>query len=247
MNLSNNTVLVTGGGSGIGLALASRFLKAGSKVIICGRRPQALADAKAQFPELQTIQCDVGIESERVKLAETMMDEQPRMNVLVNNAGIQNRPLSIVEAQNWKSHEAEISINLEAPMHLTMLFAPFLTKQKEAAIINITSGLAFVPIAAMPTYCATKAAMHSFSMSARWQLKDSSVKVFEVAPPGVQTDLGGKGLHDWGVPLDEFADFTMARICEDNLEFGYQFSANGMDAGADERKALFEKMNGAFR
>lgn len=150
--------------------------------------------------------------------------------------------------QSWKSRignptQKEVAINLEAPMHLTMLFAPFLAKQREAAIINVTSGLAFVPIAVMPTYCATKAALHSFTMSTRRQLRETSVKVFEVAPPGVQTDLGGKGLHDWGVPLDEFADFAMSRLAEGVEEFGYQFSATGLEANRKERREIFERMN----
>ena len=243
MELGNNTVLITGGGSGIGYALSTRFLNAGSKVIICGRRPDVLKQVEKDHPGVHAIQCDVGQKSERERLFQEVRKEFPDLNVFVNNAGIQNRPPAITQTQDWSKHEQEISINLEAPMHLSMLFAALLTKQKKAAIINITSGLAFVPIAAMPTYCATKAALHSFTMSIRHQLKKTSVKVYEVAPPGVQTDLGGKGLHDWGVPLDEFADFVMAQLAEDNQEFGYKFSAEGMDGDRAARDKLFDNMN----
>ena len=243
MELSNNTVFITGGASGIGLALATRFLKAGSQVVVCGRRKDVLDEAAKSHPGLQTFQCDVANEKARLEIFEQVTKNFPDLNVLVNNAGIQQRPPSLKKPQNWSAHAQEIAINMAGAMHLSMLFTPVLMKRPVAAIINITSGLAFVPIASMPTYCATKAAMHSFTMSLRWQLKDTSVKVFEVAPPGVNTDLGGKGLHDWGVPVDEFADFAMSQIAKDVDEFGYQFSANGMNAGADERKKMFERMN----
>jgi uncharacterized oxidoreductase len=236
-------VLVTGGSTGIGFALAARFLAAGSRVIICGRREQALAEARSAHPGLQTIQCDISREEERVRLFQTVAREYPRLNVLVNNAGIQNRPPPLTQHQDWSSHAHEISTNLEAAMHLTMLFVPFLMAQKDPAIINVTSGLAFVPMAMMPTYCATKAALHSFTMSTRRQLADTPIKVVEIAPPAVQTDLGGKGLHDFGVPLDEFADYAMDQLRVGKEEFGYQFSEKGMDASGPEIQQMFEAMN----
>jgi len=247
MNLANNTVLITGGATGIGFALAERFLAAGSEVIICGRRQMALDDAYAKQPCLKTIQCDVSVVDERVRLIETIQGEFPRLNILVNNAGIQNRPKPITEPQDWAAHRREIAINLEAPMHLTMLFIPFLLRQPNPAIVNITSGPAFVPMASMPTYCLTKAALHSFTQSVRHQLRETPVQVFEVAPPAVNTDLGGPGLHTFGVPLGEFGDHTMSRLAAGDLEFGYQFSAAGLNAGAEDRKAIFERMNNPAR
>jgi uncharacterized oxidoreductase len=163
--------------------------------------------------------------------------------VLVNNAGIQNRLPSLQQPQDWSRHRTEISTNLEAPMHLSMLLLPHLLKQPDAAILNVTSGLAFVPLAFMPTYCATKAALHSFTLSLRQQLKGSSVQVIEVIPPAVNTDLGGKGLHDDGVPLDQFADHAIAQIEKGSLEFGYQFSEKGRLASRAELDGIFAAMN----
>jgi uncharacterized oxidoreductase len=243
MQLAGNAVLITGGSTGIGLAMAQRFAEAGSEVIACGRRQQALDEARLQIPGLQTIQCDVSIEDQRLRLLERVRHDFPKTNVLVNNAGIQNRPAPMTEPQDWAAHKQELATNLEAPMHLSMLFIPFLQAQQDPAIINVTSGLAFVPMAGMPTYCATKAALHSFTLSLRRQLKDAGIEVIEMAPPAVQTDLGGKGLHTFGVPLDEYADFAMVQIAAGETEFGYQFSARGMNGSAEERRQLFEQMN----
>ncbi|GAA3321365.1 hypothetical protein GCM10020331_036880 [Ectobacillus funiculus] len=188
--------------------LQSVFLKAGSKVIVCGRREGKLQEATEKFPELITRVCDVTIEAERVALFEWVTSQYPELNVVVNNAGIQQR-YNILEAnakEDWSYFSKEITANVEAPIHLAMLFAPYLAKKEDAAIINVTSGLAFTPMAIAPIYSATKAALHSFSVSLRYQLSSTSVKVIEVAPPAVNTDLGGVGLHTFGVPVDEFAD-----------------------------------------
>lgn len=243
MQLANQTVLVTGGGSGIGFALAKRFAEAGSKVIVCGRRAAQLEQAKRDCPNLITFVCDVSKATDRTSLARHVMTEFPQLNVVVNNAGIQNRPGNYAQSQDWAPAEHEIAINLEAPIHLSMLFAPFLVKQPKATIINVTSGLAFTPLSFMPVYCATKAALHSFTLSLRHQLKNSSVTVVEVAPPAVNTDLGGKGLHDAGVPLDEFADHAMAMIAKGELEVGYGFSEKARLSSRDELNVLFQNMN----
>lgn len=243
MTFVGKTALITGGGSGIGLAMAKRFANAGAHVIICGRRPEALDEARKQIPGLSTIACDVSVESEREALARRLETDHPGLDILLNNAGIQNRPGPLTQPQDWSRHKLELATNLEAPMHLTMLLIPRLVQRPEAAIINVTSGLAFVPIAMMPTYCLTKAAMHSFSLSVRKQLEGTSVTVIEMAPPAVQTDLGGKGLHDFGVPLEEYADFAMRSILAGEEEFGYQFSEVGRTATFEEKKAIFERMN----
>ena len=236
MKLSGNTILITGGASGIGLAFAERFLKAGSKVIVCGRREGKLQEATEKFPELITRVCDVTIEAERVALFEWVTSQYPELNVLVNNAGIQQR-YNILEAnakEDWSYFSKEITANVEAPIHLAMLFAPYLAKKEDAAIINVTSGLAFTPMAIAPIYSATKAALHSFSVSLRYQLSSTSVKVIEVAPPAVNTDLGGVGLHTFGVPVDEFADGIFKGLEEGKNEIGYGTSEKAMRMSRDE-------------
>lgn len=243
MDFRGKTALVTGGASGIGLELSRRFVSSGAKVVICGRRKDALDEAKALVPELATIQCDLSEEGSRVAFADRVGREYPELAVLVNNAGIQNRPAPLTQPQDWSSHKRELATNLEAPLHLTMLLLPLLLKHPGGAVINVTSGLAFVPIATMPTYCLTKAAMHSFLQSLRWQLRDTPIRVIEMAPPAVQTDLGGKGLHDFGVPLEEYVNFAFERILAGDEEFGYKFSAIGMNASAEERRVLFDRMN----
>ncbi len=245
MKLGGNTILITGGGSGIGLALAKRFLAAESEVILCGRRQQTLETAKRECPKFHTFVCDVSQASERVRLAQRLTSDFPRLNVIINNAGVQNRPPSVLQSQEWSDTEREIATNLSAPIHLAMLFAPHLAKQKAAAIINVTSGLSFSPLAFMPVYCATKAALHSFTLSLRHQLVNTSVSVIEVVPPAVQTDLGGKGLHDFGVPLEAFADHAVKGIASGELEFGYQLSEKARLASRQELDAIFKGMNAA--
>jgi uncharacterized oxidoreductase len=236
MKLSGNTILITGGASGIGLAFAERFLKAGSKVIVCGRREGKLQEATEKFPALITRVCDVTIEAERVALFEWVTSQYPELNVVVNNAGIQQR-YNILEAnakEDWSYFSKEITANVEAPIHLAMLFAPYFANKEDAAIINVTSGLAFTPMAIAPIYSATKAALHSFSMSLRYQLSSTSVKVIEVAPPAVNTDLGGVGLHTFGVPVDEFADGIFKGLEEGKNEIGYGTSEKAMRMSRDE-------------
>ncbi len=243
MNTHGNTVLITGGASGIGWALARRFANAGSQVIICGRRADQLLVAKQLCPELHTVQCDVSVPAERLSLVKTVTEAFPTLNVVINNAGIQNRFPSLLEPQDWQRHEAELATNLAAPMHLSMLFVPHLRQKPAAAIVNITSGLAFSPLAAMPTYCATKAALHSFTLSLRHQLKTTSIAVIELVPPMVNTDLGGKGLHDQGTPLDEFADHAFAQLEKGELEFGFGFSEISRGASRAQLDQMFANMN----
>src|ERR1022692_4033173 len=163
MELQSNTVLITGGASGIGLALADRFLRAGSGVIICGRREDKLREAKEKRPELHIHACNVAEASDRVSLLDWAIGEFPRLNVLINNAGIQQQ-VTLGGSEQWASLQEEIAINLEAPIHLSTLAIPHLLKQANPAILNVTSGLAFTPLARVPIYCATKAAMHSLTL-----------------------------------------------------------------------------------
>lgn len=234
MNLSGNTVLVTGGATGIGWAIAERFLKAGSEVILCGRREDKLQEAKQKYPQLHTFVADVAKETERIKLFERVTRAFPRVNVLVNNAGIQRRVRLTEGVTDWSEHQQEIAINLEAPIHLAMLFIPHLKAQQNPAILNVSSGLAFAPMAGAAVYCATKAALHSFTQSLRVQLEPLAIQVIEIVPPAVNTDLGGAGLHTFGVPLDEFADSVMQRVAAGELEVGYGTAEEARKANREQ-------------
>ncbi|MBD2767714.1 SDR family oxidoreductase [Hymenobacter sp. BT664] len=243
MNLANNTVLLTGGASGIGLALAVRFLQAGSKVIICGRRADKLAEAQQRYPALNLRVCDVANAAERVELVRWATAEFPGLNVLVNNAGIQNRIQLADDSADWETRRQELVINVEAPMHLSTLLIPHLRRQAGAAIINVTSGLSFAPAAFVPIYSATKAALHSFTLSLRHQLAPTGIAVLEIVPPAVNTDLGGPGLHTFGVPVDAFADSVMARLASGEQEVGYGTSEEVRLASRAELDERFRMMN----
>ncbi|MFH5186008.1 SDR family oxidoreductase [Paenibacillus sp. TAB 01] len=249
MKLAGNTILITGGNAGIGLAFAERFIQAGNKVIVCGRREEALQNAKQKFPSLITRVSNLDSESERTALFDWVTANYPEVNVLVNNAGIQQR-FNVLKADaknNWSYFNQEITTNIEAPFHLAMLFAPFFAAKEAAAIINVTSGLAFTPFAIAPIYSATKAALHSFTVSLRHQLSATSVEVIEVAPPAVNTDLGGAGLHTQGEPLDAFADGIFKGLEEGKQEIGYGSSVNRLRMSRDEVDAHAENMYNAMK
>jgi len=249
MKLSGNTILITGGSTGIGLAFAERFIQAGNRVIICGRRESALQAAQEKFPSLITRISDLNLENERMALFDWVTSEYPAVNVLINNAGTQQRfnVLTAKVKDDWEHYHNEISTNLDAPIHLSLLFAPFFAGQKEAAILNVTSGLAFTPFAIAPIYSATKAALHSFTMSLRHQLSDTSVEVIEVAPPAVNTDLGGSGLHVHGEPLNDFIDGIFEGLAAGKPEIGYGTSVQRLRMSRDEIDAYTANMYQATR
>ncbi|MFD0696665.1 SDR family oxidoreductase [Paenibacillus sp. GCM10027628] len=243
MKITENTILITGGSSGIGFAFAERFLKSGNKVIVCGRNEEKLLEVQLKYPELLIRVCDVADESERIALFEWTTREFPELNVLVNNAGIQQRTNLLKSKEDWSYHRQEIAANLEAPLHLAMLFLPHLAEKSNAAIINVSSGLAFTPMAAAPIYSATKAALHSFTVSLRHQLSNTGIEVIEVAPPAVNTDLGGKGLHTFGVPLNEFADGVFQGLENGLQEIGYGSSEKGLRMSRDEIDSAVQAIN----
>jgi uncharacterized oxidoreductase len=243
MDIAHRTVLVTGGATGIGFAIAERFAKAGSRVIVCGRRHDALRAAKEKISTLETIACDVGRAEDRVALVEQAIARFPELDVVVNNAGIQRRARILDDAAPWSERQQEIAINLEAPIHLCSLFLPHLRAKSDAAIVNVTSGLAFVPAVFAPVYAATKAAMHSFTVSLRHELsRATKIRVVEIVPPSVNTDLGGAGVHDQGVPLDVFADAVMERVAKGEDEVGYGFADNARKASRAELDAISARM-----
>jgi uncharacterized oxidoreductase len=242
MEFTANTVLITGGASGIGFALAERFILAGNHVIICGRREYKLKEAQSTYPQLIIRVCDVSKPIERRALATWATETYPGLNILINNAGIQQR-IQLQQKPAWKTLSEEMAINLEAPIHLSTLFIPHLLKKKRPAIINITSGLAFVPLANAPVYCATKAALHSFTLSLRHQLSNTPITVVEIIPPAVDTDLGGKGLHTSGVPLGDFTDAVVEQLKAGSIEATYGFSVESSRATREQSEAIFKQMN----
>lgn len=245
MNLSGNTILVTGGASGIGLALVKRFLERGNEVIICGRRGDWLERVKNELPRVQTHVVDVSDPKSREELASWTIDNYPAVNMLVNNAGIQRR-VDLTTAEDWETTRSEIEINLDAPIHLTQLFYQHFAGKKAAAIFNVTSGLSFMPLANVPVYCATKAALHSFTLSLRWQLKETHVKVIEIIPPAVDTDLQAPGLHTFGVNVDEFVDHVFDELEQGSIEIAYGTARVASQASRETLDEIYQNMNSSF-
>lgn len=188
MKLDGNTILITGGSAGIGLAMAKQFLALGNKVIVTGRNPDKLEAARREAPALVTYRSDAA-DPEAVKALAAYVDEHhPDLNVLVNNAGVMIPRNHTTSAQDLIDLTAEIDVNLSGPIRIVAALTDRL-KANRGTIINVSSGLAFVPLQLSPVYCATKAGMHSYSISLRQQLKDEGVEVIELMPPAVHTDL----------------------------------------------------------
>jgi len=248
MKINGNTILITGGATGIGFALAEAFVKEDNEVIICGRREDKLREAKSKLPQIHTKVCDLSKGKEREALYNWIKSNNIDINILVNNAGIQRMVDFKKGIYDLSKGENEIEINLTAPIHLSAYFIPDLLKQKESAIINVSSGLAFVPIAVMPIYCATKAAMHSFSVSIRHQLRDTSIKVFEVIPPTVDTELDKgardeRGQDDKGIPPSEVAKATLKALEKDEYEIAIGMAQNLRMGARNNPEKIFQGIN----
>ena len=223
MKTKGNTILITGGATGIGFSLAETLLHAGNEVIICGRREDKLKEGQKKLPQIQIRVCDISDEKERKSLFVWAKDNFTDLNILINNAGIQKMVNLKKGNQAQLKGENEIETNLVAPIQLASYFTPLFLKRKAAAIINVSSGLGFIPIAAMPVYCATKAAIHSYTISLRYQLRDTSIKVFEIIPPAVDTELGkgttSDGAEEYrGIPPSEVAEATVKALAKDEYE-----------------------------
>jgi uncharacterized oxidoreductase len=243
MQLSHNTVLITGGTSGIGLAFAIALKDLDNTVIICGRRAERLEDITLQHPGIITRECDVADTAQREELVQWLVTNYPGTNVLINNAGIQLLT-DLTNPCNLDRVRSEIETNLVAPIHLSSLIIPHLKTKSEAAIVNISSGLAFAPLSFMPVYCATKAAIHSISLSLRHQLKDTTVKLFEIAPPAVDTELGhdrraDKSESHGGMPVGEFIDGAVNALKNDI----YEAAIGQAEYLRAKREQMFETMN----
>jgi uncharacterized oxidoreductase len=214
MKLNGNTILITGGGSGIGLALAEEFSRMDNRVIVAGRTPEKLRVAEKKG--FKTFSVDMSNPASIHALAEKVTQEFPRLNVVIHNAGIAKAE-NLIQGGNSKVQEEIVLTNFLGPMRLTDALLPHLLKQSSATIMTVSSGLAFVPNASNPTYSATKAALHSYSQSLRFQLKDTSVKVIEIAPPYVQTCLGGEfqATDPNAMPLKDFSSEVMQILKSD--------------------------------
>ena len=230
MNLTKNTVLITGGTSGIGLAFAREFYQRKNTVIICGRRTGRLKQIAEKYPGIITKESDISKNNERKELAAWAISNYSDINILINNAGVQY-VFDLKKETDIDKLNSEVNTNLVAPVHLASLFMKQLETKTEAAIINVSSGLAFVPIALMPVYCATKAGIHSYTMSLRHQLKDTSVRVFEVIPPAVDTELGHERRADksqthGGMPVDTFIKEVMSALENDVYDMPIENAKN---------------------
>src|SRR6266700_65045 len=188
MKLTIRTILITGGSAGIGLAFALRFAELGNEVIVTGRRPTVLDEVKAKYPKIHTIQSDVADPAQIAALATRVKAGFPRLDVLMNNAGIMLYKNLKAPASDLAGLTAEMNINVGGVIGMTSAFIDILTTNK-GTVINVSSGLAFVPLPAAPIYCATKAAIHSYTLSLRFQLEANSVEVVEIMPPAVKTDM----------------------------------------------------------
>ncbi|MGO4212178.1 SDR family oxidoreductase [Terriglobus sp. 2YAB30_2] len=248
MKVTGNTILITGGGSGLGRGLAEAFHKRGNTVIIAGRRKEVLDQVAAANPGTVGVQLDVQSEASINAFAAELTAKYPALNVLINMAGI----MKTEQVIDPKAAEETINTNLLAPIRLTAALLPTLQKQPSATIMNVSSGLAFTPLALTPTYSATKAAIHSWSQSLRYQLKGGSVEVLELAPPYVQTELLGphQKSDPRAMPLDAFIDETM-QILETQpqakeilvknvhpLRFAGDFNAEKFDAWFEQFNTL---------
>ena len=213
MKISGNTILITGGGSGIGRGLAEALQSLDNRVIIAGRRKSVLQEVAEAHSGIEFVVFDQATPNAASELAASMRTHFPSLNVLINNAGIQQvedlRSGGIAEA------EATINTNLLGPMRLTAALMQQLLVQPHAAILNVSSALAMLPAARMPSYCASKAAMHSYTQSLRYQLKESSIEVIEIIPPWVQTTLqGDRGMNPKAMPLKDYIAETVRLLSD---------------------------------
>ena len=246
MNLSGHTILVTGGGSGIGRGLAEALHRMGNQVIIAGRRKAMLDETTAANPGMESLVLDIESRDGIRAFGERLTANYPALNVLINNAGIMRAEKLLEQQNDLADAESIVATNLLGPIRLTAALLPHLKKQPAAAIINVSSGLAFVPLVYTPTYCATKAAIHSYTQSLRYQLKETKIEVLELVPPYVATDLMSGRSDPRAMPLDKFiaeavsilkTQPTPSEICVENVK-GLRFAAEH-----GQYEALFNGLN----
>ncbi len=252
MKISNNTILITGGTSGIGRGLAEALHKKNNKVIIAGRRKNLLDEITAKNPGMEGIEIDVSDQKQIEKFAATVRSKYPELNVLINNAGI-------TTIEDWDNDNVDVSAihnliatNISAVIGLTAALLPQLKKNSNPAVITTTSGLAFIPLAIAPTYSATKAFLHSWLQSLRYQLRDSGVEILELAPPYVATEFGGEQQANdpRAMPLNEYVSEVMQILESGKMPDGEILVERVKDFRIAERNGsysnFFEELNKMF-
>jgi len=246
MKSNGNTILVTGGGSGIGRGLAVAFHALGNQVIVAGRRRNVLDEVAAANPGMQSLTLDIENRTALRDFAAQAVAQFPSLNVLINNAGIMRAEKLLAQPPGLADAEAIVATNLLGPIRLIAALLPHLEKQPHSTIINVSSGLAFMPLALTPTYCATKAAIHSYTLSLRHQLRNTGIEVLELIPPYVATHLMDGADDPRAMPLDKFIAETMAiltmeptppEICVQNVKPLRFASASG------SFDAIFARLN----
>ncbi len=247
MNMTGNTILITGGSAGIGKALAIALHDLGNKIIVTGRNVTALQAIAADYPDIAAEVLDVQNPNDVAAFADGISLKYPALNVLINNAGIMRAEDLSAESIDISAAEAIIATNLLGPIRLTAALLPHLRRQPRATIIMVTSGLAFVPLASSPTYSATKAAIHSYAQSLRFQLRKTQVEVLELAPPAVATDLmPGHRDSPRCMPLDDFVSETITRMRDASEEILVERVRMFRDAESKgEYGAIFAMLNPA--
>ena len=248
MNPTGNTILITGGGSGIGRGLAEALHALGNQVVIAGRRRQALDSTTAANPGMKSLNLDIEDPAAIRAFAAQAAADFPSLNVLINNAGIMRPEKLLAQQPDLADAEALVTTNLLGPIRLTAALLPLLQRQPRSTILNVSSGLAFLPLALTPTYCATKAAIHSYTLSLRYQLRATQIEVLELIPPYVATHLMGGADDPRAMPLGKFIAEVMeilktqptpAEICVVNVKT-LRFSAE-----SGKFDAIFQGLNAA--
>jgi uncharacterized oxidoreductase len=250
MKTIGNTILITGGGSGIGRGLAEAFHRLGNQVIIAGRGQKTLDETIAANPGMKSVTLDVSDPKSIQSFAAQVMKDYPSLSVLINNAGMMQPENLLEKPDDLSTAEKTLTTNLLGPIRLTAALLPALRRQPRATIMNVSSGLAFLPLAMTPTYCATKAAIHSYTQSLRYQLAATNVEVIELIPPYVQTTLmGDQQANDPNaMPLGEFIDEVMSilksqpdakEICVKRV-YPLRFAAEG---GQERYNEFFQQFN----
>jgi uncharacterized oxidoreductase len=249
MILTGNTILITGGGSGIGRGLAQAFHALGNQVVIAGRRKHVLEETVAANPGMQSLTLDIEDPAAIRAFAAQATAQFPSLNVLINNAGIMRPEKLLAQQPDLSDAEAVVTTNLLGPIRLTAALLPHLQAQPLSAIVNVSSGLAFLPLSFTPTYCATKAALHSYTLSLRYQLRTTNTEVIELIPPYVQTDLMQGAEDPRAMPLTDFIAEVMqifqtqptpAEICVERVK-GMRYAAE-----AGKFDAIFNGLNSSF-
>ena len=249
MQTTGNTILITGGGSGIGRGLAQAFHALGNHVVIAGRRKQPLDETTAANPGMTSFTLDIQDPAKVRSFAAELAARYPALNVLINNAGIMRTERLQAQPEDLADAESMVATNLLGPIRLTAALLPLLQRQPRSAIVNVSSGLAFVPMVSTPTYCATKAAIHSYTQSLRYQLRGSATEVLEIVPPYVATHLLNGASDPRAMPLEAFIAEVMeilktqpaaSEICVENVK-RLRFAA---ESGKFE--AMFQGFNDAM-